>query len=167
MLSFEIWALETQAATVDATLAASDSVWEDDDNTPVDGVSVQGRLSAAGPSRFYFTGRLEGSVVQACRRCLVDTTVAVSDDVQLVFAEADLDEVDDADVVPVPPGARTLELAPAIREAWLLAVPAFATCRPDCRGLCPSCGADRNAGDCGCQVVTDSRWDALRTVRES
>ena len=56
-------------------------------------------------------------------------------------------------------------MRPALREQWLLAVPAFAQCRVDCKGLCPTCGADLNAGACDCAPVTDSRWDTLRKVR--
>ena len=31
-----------------------------------------------------------------------------------------------------------------------LEVPAFVLCRDDCAGLCPTCGADLNAGPCAC-----------------
>jgi uncharacterized protein len=53
-----------------------------------------------------------------------------------------------------------------VREQWLLAVPTFLLCRDDCKGLCPTCGVDLNAGECQCppQITVDSRWDALRAV---
>jgi uncharacterized protein len=54
-----------------------------------------------------------------------------------------------------------------VREAWLLAVPGFVTCRDGCRGLCPTCGADRNETACGCaERVVDERWAALRATRD-
>ena len=58
-----------------------------------------------------------------------------------------------------------VDLRPAIREQWVLNVPAFAECRPDCKGICPTCGADLNAGPCSCGPATDSRWEALRASR--
>jgi uncharacterized protein len=103
--------------------------------------------------------------VAECRRCLAETTVPVSDDVQLIFAQSGEDEAEEDDVVVIPASERELDLRPAMREEWLLAVPAFALCREDCRGLCPSCGADRNTGDCTCLPTTDPRWDALRNLR--
>ena len=60
-----------------------------------------------------------------------------------------------------------LDVAGWARDAIAEAVPATILCREDCAGLCPTCGANRNAGDCGCVVVeTDPRWDALREVSE-
>ena len=72
------------------------------------------------------------------------------------------EEVDDPDVFRIPPRAVELDLRPAIREQWLLAVPSYALCREECRGLCPRCGADLNAGECECPPAADSRWEALR-----
>ncbi len=45
---------------------------------------------------------------------------------------------------------RRLDLGEEAREALLLEVPMTPRCREDCRGLCPRCGADLNAGPCGC-----------------
>jgi uncharacterized protein len=45
---------------------------------------------------------------------------------------------------------RRLDLREEAREVLLLELPMVPRCREDCRGLCPKCGADRNAGPCGC-----------------
>lgn len=45
---------------------------------------------------------------------------------------------------------RQLDLREAAREVLLLELPMVPHCREDCRGLCPKCGADLNAGPCGC-----------------
>jgi uncharacterized protein len=83
--------------------------------------------------------------------------------VHLIFAEEG--DPDDPDVYPIDSAARELDLRPAVREQWLLDAPAYALCRPDCKGLCPTCGTDLNAGDCECAPVTHSQWDALRKYR--
>jgi len=36
-------------------------------------------------------------------------------------------------------------------------VPDAPLCRSDCRGLCPRCGADLNAGPCGCGTAEPDR----------
>ena len=43
------------------------------------------------------------------------------------------------------------DLGDEIVEAVSLAAPMKPLCRPDCRGLCPSCGKNLNAGECGCR----------------
>lgn len=167
MLSFDLRTLDAHAVQVDAVLAGDDPVWEPDDPRPVDGVRVHGRLSSAGTGRFYFSGQFEGQVSTECRRCLAPSSAPVAEEAAFVFAEADDEEVDDdPDVYQLDPKTRELDLRPAVREQWLLAVPAFVECRPDCAGLCPTCGADLNAGPCACQPAADPRWDALRQPRD-
>jgi uncharacterized protein len=167
MLSFDIRSLESQAAVVDEDLPADDAIWEDGDPKPADAVHVTGRLSAAGEGRFYWHGHIEGEVVHPCRRCLADARAHVTDEVHLIYAEAGSEETDDPDVYLIDARAREIDLRPAIREQWVLAAPTYALCREDCKGLCPTCGTDLNAGACDCPPATDSRWDALKKARNS
>ena len=167
MLSFDIRSLESHAAQVDGQLAPDDSVWEDGDARPVRPIQVEGRLSAAGPSRFYFSGRIHGEAEVPCRRCLTDVGVSVDDDAHFIFSSEGDDSSDDPDVFPFDPNAPTLDLRPAVREAWLLSVPGFVLCREDCKGLCATCGIDLNTGSCEhAPVSKDNRWDALKAVRD-
>jgi uncharacterized protein len=58
---------------------------------------------------------------------------------------------------------RRLHLGEVLRLAALPEVPIKRLCRPDCRGICPVCGADRNLESCECSpAARDARWDALR-----
>jgi uncharacterized protein len=160
MLSFDLRSLREQAASVNAEIAPDDPVWQPTDPRPAGPVRVTGRLSAAGADRYYWHGRIDGKVALECRRCIAETAADVHDEVHLIFAEAG--DPDDPDVYAIDPGARELDLRPAVREQWLLDAPAYALCRPDCKGLCPTCGTDLNTGNCECQPVTESRWSALR-----
>jgi uncharacterized protein len=150
MLYFDIRALESKAALVDGELSADDAVWQEGDPLPVETVRARGRLASAGSRRFLWNGRIEGAAHVECRRCLRDLTVPVADDVHLLVAEAGDEEVDDPDVYKFDPRARDLDLRPAVREQWLLAVPRYSLCREECRGLCPHCGADLNTEQCSC-----------------
>jgi uncharacterized protein len=168
MLSFDIRSLESHAVVVDEDLPATDPVWEEDDPKPDDAVHVTGRLSAAGPGRFYWHGKIDGNLTLECSRCLADAHAHVSDEAHLIFAEPGDEDTDDPDVYEVDPNALDLDLRPAIREQWLLAAPSFALCREDCKGFCPRCGADLNAGTHDCsQQEADPRWDSLRKMKES
>jgi uncharacterized protein len=58
-----------------------------------------------------------------------------------------------------------LDLEPLVRDALLLELPAAPLCDPECRGLCPTCGADRNETTCDCTFdELDPRWAALRSL---
>lgn len=165
MLSFDLNALAAKAVTVDSFLSPSDEVWQEEDQRPSGPVRVTGRISAAGAGRFYWSGRIHGPVRLDCRRCLEEVTAQVEENVHVLFAEPGDEGAEDPDVYLLDPRARDLDLRPALREQWLLSLPTFALCREDCRGLCPTCGADRNAIDCNCPPRIDSRWEALRSAR--
>lgn len=164
MLSYDIRELERQAVRVDGELAPDDPIWAEGDARPATPVHASGRLSKAGSGQYYWSGRITGSAHGSCRRCLADLVVPVSEDVHVIFVEAGDEVAEDPDAYRVPAHAITIDLRPAVREQWLLAAPEFALCREDCKGLCPRCGADLNAGPCGCPPETDRRWDALRTL---
>ena len=168
MLSFDIRSLDREAATVDAVLGADDAVWMDEDVLrPVrEGIRVTGRLANAGAGRYYFSGHLAGAARQDCARCLVPVESPVDAEVHAIFAApGELD--DDPDVFQLEGHGDVLDLRPAVREQWLLEVPMISVCRPDCKGLCPKCGADLNAGACACAPETDPRWETLRKIRDA
>lgn len=162
MLSFDRTSVENKAARVDGKLASTDPVWLDGDARPVGDLVVTGRLSSAGDDRFYFSGRMTGTAQADCRRCLTPATATVDEELHLLFADGGDEETDDSDVYVLEPRATTVDLRPALREEWLLVVPALLLCREDCKGLCPRCGADLNQGACSCPPEVDPRWDALR-----
>ncbi len=39
----------------------------------------------------------------------------------------------------------------AVEDAILLSLPTVFTCTEECKGLCPVCGKNKNAGDCACE----------------
>ena len=53
-----------------------------------------------------------------------------------------------------------------MREAVLLELPDAPLCRPDCAGLCPTCGTNLNTGTCDCTAPAgDARWAALDDLK--
>ena len=60
-----------------------------------------------------------------------------------------------------------LDTEPLVAEQILLEVPMKPLCSPDCRGLCPRCGADRNVTpNCCEEPAGDDRWEALSALRD-
>lgn len=60
-----------------------------------------------------------------------------------------------------------LDLDELLREDILLELPVKFLCRPDCEGLCPTCGRNRNEGLCQCvSRQTDPRLAVLKQLIE-
>lgn len=157
MLSFPTQAVSAGAVQVNGTLDPDDKVWLEGDERPAGpGIQVSGRVSAAGTGRFYFSGALSGHATQECRRCLGEVDLSIAADVHVLFADGHHADADDPDVYPLVQGRAgpEVDLRPSIREVWLLEIPALVLCRPDCRGLCPKCGANLNLGACDCARTT-------------
>jgi len=58
-----------------------------------------------------------------------------------------------------------VDLGEALREYALLELPMQPLCTPDCKGLCPICGAELNAGECGCEHdEDDDRFAVLKDL---
>jgi len=117
-------------------------------------VEVQGRLQQTGHDEFLWRASLNGRVRTSCRRCLKDLRYPVHADVDVLFS-ADPDASDDPSVYPLASPVMRVDVRDAIREELALAVSGFPLCREDCAGLCPRCGADLNAGPCGCTVSAE------------
>jgi uncharacterized protein len=104
-------------------------------------------------------GQLRVAWSDECRRCLQPLSRQLVADVEERYAPGGGE-----DAFPIEHGR--LDLAPMVREEVLLAIPDAPLCRPDCAGLCPTCGADLNAGPCGCdRAVRDERWAVLDQLR--
>jgi uncharacterized protein len=146
-------------------LAADDPALADTQLTLVAPVVVSGRLNESGPGQFFWRAKLTTTVATTCRRCLTPVEVPVTAEVNLLFTEDP--DADDPATVIIEPNMARLDLRPAIREELILAAPEFALCREDCRGLCPRCGADLNAGPCTCRPEPDPRWAALEALKRN
>jgi uncharacterized protein len=107
------------------------------------------------------TGRVTAPWEGACRRCLGPAGGTLDVPVRELYQARP--ESDEAFAIT----GELLDLEPLVREAVLLELPLAPLCRPDCAGLCPECGADRNEGDCGHHgVAADPRWAALDDLRD-
>lgn len=54
-----------------------------------------------------------------------------------------------------------IDIRNVVMEAVFADLPMKMVCHPDCKGLCPQCGADRNKTTCECRPPVDARWQAL------
>lgn len=111
-------------------------------------------------------GRVSGTQSGECRRCVEGVERPVDVPLSLYYVPADRAELDAAEVRTYDPATVDLKLGDDVREEIILALDSYMECRPDCKGLCPQCGADLNEIECACVPETgDARWDALRALK--
>jgi uncharacterized protein len=61
-----------------------------------------------------------------------------------------------------------IDLGQMMREQFYLALPMKPLCRPDCQGLCPICGKNRNRESCSCESTwVDPRFEVLRNFKKN
>jgi uncharacterized protein len=115
-------------------------------------------------------GRFAGRFQVPCARCIEPVEIPLSADYDLIFRPADADADSPERSITAPETeigyyqGDSLALEDVLREQVLLSLPAKTLCKPDCKGLCPRCGADRNRQPCAC-VGEDPRWEALANLR--
>ena len=114
--------------------------------------------------RAHFDGRFE----VLCARCIDPVEMPLSGDFDLIFRPGGVDNEpgehaiteDETEIGYYEKSGLLLE--DAVREQVLLALPGRTLCRQDCKGLCPTCGVDRNLSTCSCEErPADPRWNAL------
>ena len=127
-------------------------------------------------------GEIRGSLPLECGRCLARYRQALREPFRLVLEPAGARQPSDPEGVDALARygmclAEELEagwyrgdevdLSGFVHEVVCLALPVQPLCREECAGLCARCGADRNAGPCGCREgPSDSPFAVLKALRD-
>ena len=130
---------------------------------------VQGEVTLLRTNRgILVTGTLETRLAVICSRCVEQFFEPVRMEIEEeFFPTIDILTGAKVEVPEDDPGAFTidqsnvLDLTEAIRQYALIAVPMKPLCRDDCKGLCPTCGKNRNVENCECPLPSDPRWAEL------
>lgn len=171
--------LEGQA--VDRTIAAAQLGSVDDAFELSSDVAISARVFPTGEPHeraFRLKGILTAKLDVVCVRCLDRFGIALSEPLDLMYlphsanlaggAEEDDDEGHALGADEMTIGFYRddrIDLTHMMLEQIVLSLPMKPLCRPDCLGLCPECGINRNEMACGCGTQsTDPRWDALKSL---
>ena len=118
--------------------------------------------------------KAHGMIDTECMRCLKPIQVAVAVSFRDEFHS--VVEVNTGVALPKPDEddpffiteSHLVDLGEAIREYALIELPMRPLCQEDCKGLCPTCGKDRNSGACNCNDdPVDSRFDVLKKLLDT
>lgn len=101
-----------------------------------------------GSKEYLLLGEVAGSFHLVCSRC--------SDSFEGRFRQ-ELEET-------YPLTADEIDAGEQIRQAVVLSLPDKPLCRPDCKGLCPNCGINRNTGSCTCQIQGPKPFAKLKDI---
>lgn len=113
-------------------------------------------------------GNFEGTFEAPCARCVEPVQHHLAEQFDLLFRPLGVDatgsehsiSTDETEIGYYEKAGLALE--DVLREQVLLSLPARTLCQPDCKGLCPRCGQNRNEGACSCDSgPSDPRWEAL------
>jgi uncharacterized protein len=117
-------------------------------------------------------GQYSGRFEVPCARCLEPVEIPLSAEFDLVFRPVGADSGSPERSITAPETEigyyqkDSLLLEDVLREQVLLSLPVRTLCKPDCKGLCPRCGANRNLQPCSCdEGKADPRWEALTGLR--
>jgi uncharacterized protein len=107
------------------------------------------------------SGRVRATMQLRCARCLKDFESPLDVEVSELYVTA---PDPDGDQYPLDPEG-SLEPEQMVRDTVGVELPFSPLHSPDCLGLCPVCGGDRNLGECpGDHPQTDTRWAGLDAV---
>lgn len=126
---------------------------------------VEADVVATGDAeRLRLVGEAKGIAELICSRCLKEFEQPAAATLHFVYALTEEVLEEDLDVERLAEG-RALDPQPEILGTLLSELPFKTVCSEECRGLCPTCGADLNAGPCQCPPKTDSPFDVLRNLK--
>lgn len=109
---------------------------------------------------------VDGRFATSCHRCLERVDEPISCEFDVAVRRGAESVADDADLeyMTIGPMEHEIDIGPVLQENVVVDVPMIILCKEDCRGLCPSCGNNRNQDSCKCEEAADPRWDALRKL---
>lgn len=170
MLILDVSQIPPEGLEVDSPLEPGEVHLEGEQSFALQpGGRLRCRVDRGDDQTIHVRGHLGARLGLDCGRCLEPYGFAVEQELDLFYLphqedaeEEDEVELADRDMVVTYYSGDRLDLGEIIREQLYLSVPMKRLCREACQGLCPQCGANRNATKCECIVVdSDPRLAGL------
>jgi uncharacterized protein len=133
---------------------------------------ITGRVLGSG-ARVTVEGQIEAELRLECDRCLAPIQLPVASVFKVEYVTPEIYQTEhtaellDDDLGLSVFDGEVIDIDEIVREQLLLALPAQVLCREDCKGLCSTCGGDRNLKECNCgKVDIDPRWSGLKEIAD-
>jgi len=101
-------------------------------------------------------GHVETKVRFTCSRCLAEYETGLCTEFTIFYTKTTRVPVEEEialaeeDLVSVSYEGDTIDFTNEVAEQVLMEIPLKPLCSEGCKGLCSTCGADLNTGECGC-----------------
>jgi uncharacterized protein len=171
---FHIRDLELRAGRFDVELSPGTIDFHDPKLRQAGPLKASGKveLVTAALGEIRVKGHLAVHMQADCDRCLEPAECPLNSDFELYyrpmtegFGEERIVNAAEAEIGFYEGDG--IELNDVLREHVLLALPMQRLCTEDCKGICPSCGQNRNQNECRCQsAAVEDRWSALKELRK-
>jgi uncharacterized protein len=122
--------------------------------------------------QFRLVGTVQTVLSLSCSRCVEPFPWPVNAVFDLRYQPRALNagegerEIEEDDLSTAFYDNDTIDLGQLMREQFYLSLPMKPLCSEDCRGLCPTCGTNRNVAPCGCASEwEDPRFAALKKLK--
>ncbi len=113
-------------------------------------------------------GNISTEIKFECGRCLTDFTMPVTSSIEEEFRLETIGDsvqvlpIDEEDIETGLVNNNILDVQELVRQNLLVALPIGPLCKPECKGLCPTCGENLNVRKCSCPPVEpESPFKAL------
>ena len=127
--------------------------------------TVSFRASHTAQGKALAEARLRMAVLIPCDRCLREVEYAFDLHAVRPVVRPEFANAEELDEQAAFMEGYELNIDSLIEDEIVMSWPMKVLCRPDCKGLCPVCGKDLNAGACGCDTfVPDPRMAAIADV---
>ncbi len=160
-----------ERVALDRRLELSGLTGPSDEPMAVSDVRLRG-WAERGEEGVDLEGRLTARVELNCCRCLEPHELAITSDfvLNIVDRPAELGpgevQIDERDTTLFHAEGGKADLRAIATEQIYLNLPLKPVCRAECKGLCPTCGGNRNRIECACRrEVPDPRLAALLDLK--
>ena len=172
MLVIDVSKIPPEGKQIDTAFGAGETHVEGEDAFRLESGRLQAQIDRDEEATVHVKGHLAVRLGVECGRCLEPVTLPLEQDLDLFFlphqenqGEEDEVELSERDLVVAYYRGDRLDLGEVVREQLILSVPMKRLCQEGCKGLCPSCGANRNRTSCACVVEnTDPRLAPLKKL---
>jgi uncharacterized protein len=174
MLVLHVSQIPLQGKDIDAPLEPGGLHVEGEDSfTLLDGGRIRGHVEKGDDDSVHVRAHVRAGLRIQCARCLEPSELPIDQEVELFLLPQHAEpeeqeeevELSDRDLVVGYYSGDRLDLGELLREQLLLDLPMKRLCRDDCRGLCPSCGLNRNTGTCECRPQEEEGDPRLATLK--
>ena len=127
-------------------------------------VIVQGMAISADGESVAVSLDVSTVFLQECVRCLSPVQTPFTLHISQLFTRGEIEEEEESEILPF--SGDEIDLLPVINEGIVINAPVYVLCKQDCKGLCPTCGANLNEGNCGCNQkdATGNPFAALKDM---